>query len=1109
MNAKSLIEEIKEEYKRLRNFLVREAYHRKKESPDLVKLDNLFKGLKDFIRGSVRTPFVHPAKIFNYKASIRRTKITGQDKNTIAQAASDLNFHINEDAGSYYESEGQHSRIRFDIESFQQEGKYRLRAEVDDKDIIEIIERRQESQYTLEEQRRILGQYLTQVEKEYRYLDIKHLQILPLRRNSIKLDKVYIRLKAIKEVPQSEALYLTEGMKDLSGLTERFIKEKKISKYVLSPSVSMEHVLQDTIAKQNDSEKNLLILGLPGSGKSCFLRYLAWLAADLAAADRRQEWGLTGFIPFFIDLGKYVISGYKGLIDYCLSEAVENISSEAVKNTTKTVLGELIEKYGKISHDGLDRRIIFLLDAFDETRDKKEKVVREIEDMRSRYENALFIVTSRITGYYDVPLTAFTPYLIEDIQIDGVFEFVRNWFGILASERAREEPEDWNNWAKERTNDLIHKIGNNTRLKRIATTPLYLTFLVLLTSDPNTELPETRADLLKGYFDKLILNWEEKHKVPDSEDLVKGFSSEDLLKGFNEISWIIHRALFGDIRNDPSEEFIKKRIGKSLVWDPGRLINFWIKAGIFLRVQTKNPLKELILPRHLSFLEYGFACKLAELWDNEKARKALQRDLKINLHNEYLYEPLLIFIEKMKSPITFIEYVRNLKDDLFHSNLIFLCEAIREVSNKFELRGIVTKLLFHLHQILYSQSLFNESVQSDICKCIYLLGGNEALMALLKETSDLSIIIKALPDIAPLCDKSIIPLLKELLERVNEEYDRERVIECIAIVEREAALPFLLKLYEKEEAMREGIVDAIMTLMEENAIAILKELHEKYETAVHLDQDILVTIGKLGEVEYAIRELQKRLDVETEFWHRIIIARGIADLRAEIGINILQQLYKETNDERSRNQVLLLVRSLESRIAIPILKELINIEQNKSLRRVIAIEMARCGEKDIIPYLKELYDQTHDSKTSIILAFAEVLDRSDIPYLKKIYDEANSFQKVIIAYTIGKVGGVESAIEFYEDLFKQMGPSEQLTMSETLIEFGKEKMAIVQLNEIFKKRISRSSKREVIMAVSLATNRANLLIFSDKKGGWKLMEISERYSFSSLSTCNCHNNNQD
>jgi len=33
-----------------------------------------------------------------------------------------------------------------------------------------------------------------------------------------------------------------------------------------------------------------------------------------------------------------------------------------------------------------------------------------------------------------------------------------------------------------------------------------------------------------------------------------------LLEGFSEISWVIHRALFGNIQNEPTEEFINRSL---------------------------------------------------------------------------------------------------------------------------------------------------------------------------------------------------------------------------------------------------------------------------------------------------------------------------------------------------------------------------------------------------------------------------------------------------------------------------------------------------------------------------------------------------------------------
>ena len=70
----------------------------------------------------------------------------------------------------------------------------------------------------------------------------------------------------------------------------------------------------------------------------------------------------------------------------------------------------------------------------------------------------------------------------------------------------------------------------------------------------------------------------------------------------------MHRAIFGDIRNEVNENFIEEAIEQSGTPKAHELVTFWANAGILDRLIREDQ-KILILPRHFSFIEYGFACK--------------------------------------------------------------------------------------------------------------------------------------------------------------------------------------------------------------------------------------------------------------------------------------------------------------------------------------------------------------------------------------------------------------------------------------------------------------------------------------------------------------------
>ncbi|MBU0991156.1 MAG: hypothetical protein KJ737_01575, partial [Proteobacteria bacterium] len=121
---------------------------------------------------------------------------------------------------------------------------------------------------------------------------------------------------------------------------------------------------------------------------------------------------------------------------------------------------------------------------------------------------------------------------------------------------------------------------------------------------------------------------------------------------------------------------------------------------MLITVRTKKG-QHIIMPRHLAFFEYGFARKLANLWSDEQRREGIWEDLHRNLHNEYLHEPLLLFVGLIDYPETFFNKILEAKDDICHRNTHLLCEAMvnsdRQLISK-EFNQKITNILMELWQ---------------------------------------------------------------------------------------------------------------------------------------------------------------------------------------------------------------------------------------------------------------------------------------------------------------------------------------------------------------------------------------------------------------------------
>ena len=294
---------------------------------------------------------------------------------------------------------------------------------------------------------------------------------------------------------------------------------------------------------------------------------------------------------------------------------------------------------------------------------------------------------------------------------------METWFDIIGTG----ETDNSVNGSNEKATCIKAELESKPSLKRIVTTPLYLTFLLLSATIPHTHLPETRADLFARYFEALLLNWEKKHGPVDRR----------ILRDFSEIAWIMHRAIFGDIRNEVNENFIEEAIEQSGTPKAHELVTFWANAGILDRLIREDQ-KILILPRHFSFIEYGFACKLVDLWDNKSKREQVWNSLKRNLYNNHLHEILLIFIDKIKDPEEFCSRVYRLQSDIFFSNLMLLGQLSSEIKRKVSKSRTIRALLSRFSKIWASCDPIGKAIEDEIVKYSYALGGIERLRLLLE-----------------------------------------------------------------------------------------------------------------------------------------------------------------------------------------------------------------------------------------------------------------------------------------------------------------------------------------------------------------------------------------
>jgi len=304
-----------------------------------------------------------------------------------------------------------------------------------------------------------------------------------------------------------ESLYIAL---DTKTQVEEEQEGKKRDRNALSPE-RKSRPLSTLEALAQAPNRRIVLLGLPGAGKSTFVRYLALRMAQ-ALTDRSRDlaedlpgWTRQPLLPLIVSLGRLAESIPPGT-ERGNAEWVERFvratldADEHLKGYGDALLDELRRDGGLICFDGLDE--VASLDM--------RPVVREsVEAFAARYARngaTAFLVTCRTFSYTDArwQLTAWPVYELAPFDRDRVRDFVNAWHDELQ----RVDPAGAENYARKREHLLeALRPGDRRRLNEIAPNPLILTVMAVVHTHEG-ELPDARALVYEKCIDLLLIRWE-------------------------------------------------------------------------------------------------------------------------------------------------------------------------------------------------------------------------------------------------------------------------------------------------------------------------------------------------------------------------------------------------------------------------------------------------------------------------------------------------------------------------------------------------------------------------------------------------------------------------
>ncbi len=403
-----------------------------------------------------------------------------------------------------------------------------------------------------------------------------------------------------------EDLRLADVYTKLDTTELKHIKREEELREFLAHIHEHERVAAQEVANR---ERRLLIMGDPGSGKSTFVKYVAYVLAQAGLAPdpsswlaRLAPWEHETLLPVYVELRQVAAfaddhrSASGTLLLSYLHHLVETWELEAFWPEMDGLL-----------RDG-EGGMLFLFDGLDEVPTaQRQLVVDAVNAFCSRRGKHRFVVTCRPYAYIGQPWqlrrfyeTTLAPF--SDEQIDN---FVSNWYEQLA-ERGRLKRSD----AGERARQLQQAVLRSD-LRGLAERPLLLTVMAQLHTFAG-KLPEDRTQLYADAVQLLLQRWEQRtHTEGGVLDRLNlpDLKMSDLEAGLYEVAFRAQAAGRLEGTADVDEANLRSWLAPYLGGDWNRAGTFveYIRerAGLLVRHKT-----DAYTFPHRSFQEFLAACHL-------------------------------------------------------------------------------------------------------------------------------------------------------------------------------------------------------------------------------------------------------------------------------------------------------------------------------------------------------------------------------------------------------------------------------------------------------------------------------------------------------------------